>query len=86
MATNKSSTKKQKRYFLLTAGMQITEEVTKAVIAKNAQDAEDKVEDEITIQDFSEWHEQGVDFRSAAELIRVSELTKQEYDDYIASH
>ena len=86
MATNKSSTKKHKRYFLLTAGMLVSEEVTTAIIAKNAQDAKDKVEDDFTNQDFSEWHEQGVDIKSAAELIGISELTKQEYDDYIASH
>lgn len=86
MSVHKSSNKQQKRYFLVTAGMLISEEVTTALIAKNAQDARDKVEDDFITQNFSEWDVLGQDIESAAELIRIRELTQQEYDDYIASH
>ena len=46
MSVHKSLTKQQKRYFLVTAGMLISEEVTTTLIAKNAQDARNKVEDD----------------------------------------
>ena len=86
MSVHKSLTKQQKRYFLVTAKMLITEEVTTALIAKNAQDARDKVENDLITQNFSEWDVLGQDIQSAAELIRIRELTQQEYDNYIVSH
>ena len=86
MSVHKSLTKQQKRYFLVTAKMLISEEVTTALIAKNAQDARDKVENDLITQNFSEWDVLGQDIQSAAELIRIRELTQQEYDNYIVSH
>jgi hypothetical protein len=82
----KTSIESSRRYFLLTAEMLISEEVTKVLIAENAGDAEDKVEDDLTFQNFSDWDYQGEDIKSAGELANIRELTKQEYDDYIAAH
>ena len=87
MPTNtKTNISSRRRYFLLTAEMLISEEVTKVLIAKNAGDAEDKVEEDLTFQNFSDWDYQGGDIKSAGELANIRELTKQEYDDYIATH
>ena len=71
-----------KRYFLLTASMQVSEEMSKVVIAKNAAKAEEFVEDELTFQDFSSWNSVGQEIESAMELGRVEEITQLEYEDY----
>jgi hypothetical protein len=71
-----------KRYFLLTASMLISEEMSKVVIAKNPEKAEELVEDDLTFQDFSTWNSVGQDIKSAFELDHVRELTHQEFKDY----
>lgn len=77
--TNKSL---QHRYFLLTAEMLFSEELTKIVIARNAHEAEELVEEEITLQEFSGWESRGQDIQSAMELTEVTEISLQEYLDY----
>ncbi len=71
-----------KRYFLLTASMLISEEMSKVVIAKNPEKAEELVEDDLTFQVFSTWNSVGQDIKSAFELDHVRELTHQEFKDY----
>lgn len=77
--TNKSL---QHRYFLLTAEMLFSEELTKVVIARNANEAEELVDEEVTLQEFSTWDSRGQDIKSALELNKVTEINLQEYLDY----
>jgi hypothetical protein len=77
--TNKSL---QHRYFLLTAEMLFSEELTKVVIARNANEAEELVDEEVTLQEFSTWDPRGQDIKSALELNKVTEINLQEYLDY----
>jgi hypothetical protein len=86
MAIHKSKHGRQPRYFLLTAGMLISEEVSRALIAKNAEDAREKTIDDFITQNFLNWNVVGQDIKSGTELTNIRELTKQEYDDYMASH
>ncbi len=67
------------RYFLLTAEMLISEELTKVVIAKDAEDAKDIVSEDFINQNFSDWVVEGHDIKSAMELTKVREITKQAY-------
>lgn len=71
------------RYFLLTAEMLISEELTKVVIAKDAEDAQDIVRNDFINQNFSDWVVQGHDIKSAMELTKFRELTEQEYGKHL---
>ena len=79
---SKTNISPRRRYFLLTAEMLFSEELTKIVIARNAHEAEELVEEEITLQEFSGWESRGQDIQSAMELTEVTEISLQEYLDY----
>ena len=70
------------RYFLLTAEMLISEELTKVLIATSANHAEEMVEDDFTYQNFSDWDSRGQDHKSAMELRKIREISLQEYLEY----
>lgn len=70
------------RYFLLTAEMLISEELTKVVIASDAEEAEELVDEDIIFQAFSDWNPRGQDHKSAMELRKVREISAQEYLEY----
>ena len=80
-----SNNQTKNRYFLLTAEMLISEELTKVVIAKDAEDAKDIVRNDLINQNFSDWVVQGHDIKSAMELTRVCEISKQEYGGHVSS-
>ncbi len=79
---SKTNISPRRRYFLLTAEMLISEELTKVVIARNADEAEELVNEEVSLQDFSGWDPRGQDIKSAMELTEVTEISLQEYLDY----
>jgi hypothetical protein len=79
---SKTNISPRRRYFLLTAEMLFSEGLTKIVIARNAHEAKELVEEEITFQEFSGWESSGQDIKSAMELTKVTEISQQEYLDY----
>jgi hypothetical protein len=81
MSKSQASSQSQ-RYFFVAVDMLISEGVSKVVIAKSAKDARRKVERDIISQDFSEWHAEGQEIKSAAEVTYIDEITYQQFIDY----